>query len=253
LLSILFRDPAFLQPKYIHNLRQLPAAVTAKYGFSYAGLARPMIDAAIADTMETQAEAVPTASALGTSPQHVKAVERVGRLLVGQAHLDLVGDSQVQALQEALMKASEALDRYLDLAQVYGQSGAYAAALEVLAAAMDVDPTRLLLEPRLIVDPTVQNSTVLNENRMPRWSAAELLPAQLPADEGTRLWLRGYLEIKAGRFAEAVLVLQSALQSVQKLATRSATISSQAKEIVNFPPPFSRTSVSFSSSVSTEK
>jgi hypothetical protein len=30
-------------------------------------------------------------------------------------------------------------------------------------------------------------------------------------------------------------------------------ISSQAKEIVNFPPPFSRTSVSFSSSVSTEK
>lgn len=163
LITILFSDPMFLEPKNVHDLRDLPEAAVRKYGFRYPAIPEAGRFVAIGAETET-----PPADGSGTSP-----------------------DKQG--------KAPERIDEYLTLALSHADGGSRDAAAQLLDRALRLDTTWLLValvgarERSAVAD--AADLRVLQERRA-------VLEASAPGEE-TRRWIAGYLALRRDDFEEA--------------------------------------------------
>ncbi len=212
LMSILYQDPDFLDPKHIHNLRKLPAVVQARYGFRYRDL-RPgysiaaIREQAVVDDNEPRAE---TGSA--AEPARPEAQPAVHALLAQAPHRQLAGHADLRPWREMLLERPGSPAAHLRLARAYAELGEAALARELIELAFELDSSRVLLELPLLesiegdrLQPdTADGSTGDGAAAI----AAELLPRE--QDALLRTWLQAYLEIGLGRYDAAAELLEGA-------------------------------------------
>ena len=224
LISILYRDPDFLQPSHIHNLRTLPATVGRKHGFRYSGLGQTSTfpgPAAPTDSsggyqaeeppspQPQQAEASPDAA--GPWEHRRRARDEVLRLLATATHAGLVGSEEVRTLQSAVVKQPGRPVPYLDLALAYLGGQHWTAAREVLESAMGNDSPMIVA--RLPGNSSLDNSRRRIVQKLGAvMSASEPLFGE-PGGEAIRLWLQGCLELASAQFDQAVDSFRGALEA----------------------------------------
>ena len=224
LMTLLYRDPDFLQPAYIHNLRTLPAAVTAKYGLRYAQHA-PLNPAVLRTTIGIR----PTAtngyaqdqSARPTAPVEAEPVHRaqlqpdrsareaVHHLLAQDPHQRLALDAQVQAHQSSLRRTPGSITATLDLALVYVRRQAFAAAREILEFAIRQDSHTILQQLSGQGRSTRERQQLFRKLQALASGLQPLL--HQPHSISLRLWLQGYLAIASGRLDDAAASFTQAL------------------------------------------
>lgn len=213
LLSIVFGDPDFLQPKYIHDLRALPGAVIARYGFRYPGLRGPFGTTKTREPLQPEApEDPPEVARAGTESGPERRSKAVRALLDGALQQRLAKDDSIRRARMALLSDPDAVTRYLELAREYARQTEFAAARDVLELAASLDSTRLLLD--LPFDSAPRDNA---EAGSAREQVERILPAsRLPEADDLRSWLEGYLDMAAGRFAEAARTFDSAAGRLRK-------------------------------------
>ena len=228
LISVLFGDPDFLAPKYIHNLRKLPRTVRLKYGFKYPGLefaaTRHHVPSGTPNPPDPSAgdrQATDDTSPTGqpsAAPTPARQAEqetpgaRLRALWASPSHRKLAADEAIRALQGALMGAPEALDRYVELALIYRHHQDFASVQEVLAHAAAVDASRVLLTlplhdwqtSPLPASVRNRNASALADAMLPRRSA------DAPGVRAVRSWVIAYLQMRRGRFAQAAEAMEAA-------------------------------------------
>lgn len=204
LMAILYRDPVFLAPKHIHNLRTLPQEASAKYGFRY-----PQLVPAAALATSDRATSPVVADAEDGLAKPTDLLDKVAPLrgLLGEGdHERLAGDAAIGQLQSALIRAPESFERHLALVEAYAQREAFDAARDVLLLGLTMDSSRILLE--LPFQRAVESNEEPNEVRA---RVDALLPVGTgQTADGLRAWLRGRLALSEGRFADAAKALASA-------------------------------------------
>lgn len=215
LMSILYGDPDFLDPRHIHNLRTLPAQVRERYGFRYSSLRQPesvVKSQPVAETDETDTK--PDASPAIT-PSTSATLAALRELLDRDAHARLARHASIQPLRDTLIGAPGSPSAHLGLAQAYADLGELTLARELLEHASRLDSSRLLLElpflssplrgePRKAGDAGQTSIDVLAR-------VAALLPESATAeDAAVRTWLHAYMEIVQGNFDAAAAVLDDA-------------------------------------------
>ena len=218
LMMILFRDPDFLEPKHIHNLRTLPERAQEKYQFRYPGLSRTVAMNSSVGTREglQSRELASRSSRVRTdkSPrQRASSLKKQLRtLLAGEVHRRLAADETVRALQDALRDRPQSMTGYLDLAKAYSQGEAFRAARDLVQYTMRLDNPWILLELPLDEEPRVsleEKTTDANGRSLEE----QLLPSErIPDAEIHRLWIRGYQQMSQARFAEAAETLGVSLR-----------------------------------------
>ena len=214
LITILFRDPDFLQPKYIHNLRTLPAAIKAKHGFRFTELgysgSGDETGPGYASGYEQASETVASAASTDTSEREETTTARVSRqrdalrtLLAKERHQQIAQDNVVRQRQAVLRDSPERLAVYLALAVEYATRGDRVAARQVIELGLHADAPRMLLE--LPLDNEIQSSpAVVTLHQDPR-ELTDVLFGNTQDRETTtlRLWTEAYLEMTQGHFGKA--------------------------------------------------
>ncbi|MDH3716404.1 MAG: tetratricopeptide repeat protein, partial [Gammaproteobacteria bacterium] len=218
LMSILYGDPDFLEPRHIHNLRTLPAMVRERYGFRYAALRRP--DSVVRS--QPVAEADDAEAKPGASPALTPAISASSTtlrdLLDREAHARLAGHASIKPLRDALLAAPGSPIAHLGLAQAYADLGELTMAREILNHASRLDSSRLLLELPFLSSQQ-QGTARQAGNDEPastdvRARVAALLPESAAAeDDAVRTWLHSYTELTLGNFDAVVRVLNGAANS----------------------------------------
>ena len=205
----------------IHDLRNLPAEVVERYGFRYPALrrlpapARPTPDLYADETSappnsNTKAEATAeTTAEVRPGAADAPAQSRLDRILAAERHRRLGEDSEIGALQAALVAAPGRLASYMNLALAYGEQGAHRAAWEALDLAADNRSPWALLDLPLDAAPRAGTSEAA-----PAATGAlvgRLLPTSLPPEAArARIWLRGTLAMAATEFTSAARVFADA-------------------------------------------
>lgn len=204
LMSILYRDPEFLAPKHIHNLRTLPARARDKYGFRYTQLI-PSEVLATSHAPEPNAAAEPEDTRTRTASRPTTAPLP---FLKNQPHRRLAEDSAVADRQQALIAAPDSIGRYLELAELYAGQSEFAAAREAVEYGLERDSSRILLVMPFGKD---NKDGGKQTGDAPKARARALLPHSEGGGAAfLRKWLQGYLELLEGRFAAAAQSLSAA-------------------------------------------
>lgn len=221
LMTILFGDPDFLQPRNIHNLRTLPAAVIMKYGFKYPGL-RPQNPSELpADPggFSYPDEAHPVTSADSQEGENAAEVRVEWRLRTRKElrqlfsegiHYELSSDQEIAAHQASVLEKPGYIGHYVSLALAYVKRRQQDAGRDVLEYAASLESTWVI--------PGLPFKTVLPRDPPPKEERDKirsitrglLPPAREPKGDTTRLWLQSYLEMAKGRFADAAETLAAA-------------------------------------------
>ncbi len=233
LLTILYRDPVFLEPKHVHDLRRLPGAAVSKYGLAYPRLARRRPHKAAdstdpSDRTDHDGRAVdaPPDSGRGVgvtgtpvpevTPPRKRLRAELQRLFSGSPHAELAAtDATVRMLQDAVREQPFSLALRLRLASSYLRSNQAEAASHVL----DGDA---LASPWIVLDLGFAKGMVPAALRV-----AQRVPAPWPIPEEDRLcrlfvepaqpWIRLFLLLLRGEY-EAVLTRLDELDDVRRVA-----------------------------------
>ena len=226
LLTVLFRDQDFLEPKHIHNLRTLPSAVYGKYVQKYPGLSLSKLPGSDRGMEIEPSRPTPTEGAdqkadsdVVLSRQVESLPEDLGRLLSGSHHRRLAADETVARQLDALREQPRSIARYLDLARAYAQREAFGAVQEVVEYAMRLDTPWILLDLPLDTDAAQPGTDSPGEDGQ---SLARLLfPERLTNVGAARSWVRSYEQMSQANFAAAAANLKTLPNLDDSIALRS--------------------------------
>lgn len=200
LISIVYRDRDFLEPRHLHNLRTLPRAVIERYGFRYPK-SRPKHWAAL--PADPGGLSVPDElSAAALSARHT-ARERPGSeppptLRDGTRHEALgADDDALRALEAARENDPSSLSAHLALAVGHASRENYAAAREVLELAANGDSA---VYRSLLFGAGSAKRTLPPDERS--WELPDPDP-QDSAATATVLWLQSLIAMGEGQFDAA--------------------------------------------------
>lgn len=219
LMSILYQDPDFLEPRHIHNLRTLPPRVQERYAFRYRYLRPATAIAASGKTLPAaDAEDVSPGPEAAVSPAGAKIKTALSDLLQREPHANLAGHAAVRLLQDKLLARPGSPAAHIELAEKYTGLGHAALARELLDFAYRADSSRVLLElPLDSVQRDQKNRIDGEQDLFPQDLAARLdrllPPTAVGADSTLRQWLQAYLQMRRGRFDLGARVLQGAADS----------------------------------------
>jgi tetratricopeptide (TPR) repeat protein len=213
LMSILYQDPDFLDPKHIHNLRTLPARVRTRYKLIYPGLRAGHTVAVIPGVKPTAPE--PDAPRAITTPDLPRATELQALLSRGD-HLRMAENTRVQPLRDALLNAPRSTIGHVQLAQAYAEIGEFFASRELLQQAFSLDSSRLLLELPLASDRAQDSGNQVPPDTYSAQARALLPDSLTPTELPLFSWLQVWLAMRDGQFVTAEHIID---------ATPSGTIS----------------------------
>ena len=212
LMAILYRDPEFLEPKYIHNLSTLPAVAKKKHGLRYTELTYPRSGTVAGNYEDSPAVTHSNAhdTNLPAGDQVMRTAGLLDALLAGEPHRRLATDEKLAQLQANLKSSPENVQPYVALAVGYAHRGEHTAAHEIIDHVLSVTTPRMLLA--LPVDGAYQSEFQGFEIKGEPGEVAELLQGDAldPGTTASRLWIQGYLQINRRQYPEAARHLSAA-------------------------------------------
>ena len=210
LMMILFRDPDFLEPSYIHNLRTLPTAVYEKYNFAYASLKVAQSGDSAEVNLNTPLPPKPEPEVQRANkerrPEQESLPPDLRRLLAKRRHRLLAAEEVIDPPLAALKAKPASIFRHLDLANAYTKLEEFEAAREVIEHAMGMDTPWILLDLPLDQDPRLGVGGA-GEGPFGATPAEQVLPERLAGAEAPRLWLESFQQMSEAHFDDAVKTL----------------------------------------------
>ena len=202
LVALLFRDPDFLEPKFIHNLRTLPAEVRRKFGFRYGGLSRSVPSGIVEPPGSTPPPRTLPPPAASSPPDHRDATD------TGPKHPSLAADSDVRALMARRDNDPGAPDAFIELAHAYAGRHEPDAVIELLELAIRFDAPRILAALALDEWPPPSLPRVMTGSDARRPADSILSPDAAPAAPALRAWVNAWAAMRHARFADAARILE---------------------------------------------